>query len=73
MLPDFSFNSLMFRKCTHVLSYYLWTRICTFQTDLQLYVYMYLEGKYMYMHFEKVNIVFCNIMQHLDTPRISTH
>ena len=48
-------------------SYYLWTRVCTFQTDLQLYVYMYLERRYMYMYFEKVSIVFLYIMQHLDT------
>ena len=52
-------NSFVFRKCTHLWSYYLWTRICTYWTDLQLYVY--LERRYMYMYFEKVNIVFYSL------------
>ena len=41
--------------------------VCTFQIDLQLYLYMYLERKNMYMYFEKVSVVFLYIMQHLDT------
>ena len=32
-----------------VCSYYLWTHVCTFQIDLQLYVYIYVERKYMHM------------------------
>ena len=36
-------------------------------------MYMYLERRYMYMHFEKVNIVFLYIMQHLDTSGTSKH
>ena len=63
----------MFRQCMHVWSYHLWTRVCKFQIDLQLYVYMYLKSKYMYKDFEKVNIVFRYIMQNLDTSGTSKH
>ena len=49
-------------KSQMILSYYLWTRVCKFQINLQLYVYMYLERRYMYTYFEKVNIVFHYIM-----------
>ena len=36
-------------------------------------MYMYLERKYMYIYFEKVNIIFLYIMQHLDTSGTSKH
>ena len=58
MLPGVYFNGLVFTKCTHVWSYYQWTHVCTFQIDLQLYVYSYMYLERRYMHFEKVNIVF---------------
>ena len=61
MWPVFSFNSLVFWKCTHVWSYYMWTLVCTFQIDLE--VFMYLERRYMYTYFEKVSFVFLYIMQ----------
>ena len=67
------FNSLVFRKCTHVWLYYLWTRVYTFQIDLQLYVYIYLERRYMYMFFENVNFALLYIMQHLDTSGTSQY
>ena len=43
------------------------------KTDLQLYVYMYLERRYSYMYFEKANIVFLYIMQHLESSGTSKH
>ena len=54
-------------------SYYLWTRVCTFQIDLQLYMYMYSERRNMYMYFENVSIVFLYITQHLDSSGSSKH
>ena len=51
----------------------MWTRVCSFQIDLQLYVHTYLERRYMYMYFENINIVFLYIMQHLDISGTSKH